>query len=444
MIALLPGSSAELRAAASHLRATTADLDTARRAAVRIEAVADGEHWRGEAFDAFRAATEQRPVPAALERAKGHMEEAAGRLEHLAARFDENQQTLRWCRSRLAALDPTDPEAAAERSAIERDAEAAWSDHRAGLAAVGDLLDVLDDRPFYAEPPPSTLERVAGGAGSLLLGVGEGLVELGQALVMVSQLLDPATWVGMWHDRDQLLAVLEYAWENPAEFASVLVESMLDLDMLMEDPARWLGRRIPDMLLVLATGGLGRVGMAAARSARTLRGGVAGRAVTGHLGTRLEPRTFGSAVAALGADGSRVARAGGAYARTDTSLGRLALRMDERFPSLATGRQLPGLLNDEIRGVTAIPLRVVAGPDPSPVVKRLTGPVVQRTADNVLTNGLTGQLGMADGLLVGNSYLAPEAKATMAAVLTTAVADRVADPVRTFQDLQAAADRRPC
>ena len=244
-VPLLPGSSSGLRASAAHLRSTLPDLDTAHRAAVQIEAITDGDHWRGEAFDAFRSVTERKPLPAAIDGARARMEEAAARLDWLAGRFDDNQETLRWCRARLAGLDAEDPAAAAERAAIDRDASRAWDDQREAARSVADLFDWMDDQPVFAEPPPSVLERVGRGAVSVVHGFAEGTWDLVSGLGQIALLFNPAalpfTLQRAWENRDQFMAVLQWAWDDPGAFFSQLGRAMLDLDMLLEDPAR-LGR----------------------------------------------------------------------------------------------------------------------------------------------------------------------------------------------------------
>ena len=449
-ITLLPGSSAGLRASAAHLRSTLTDLDTAHRAALQIEAITDGDHWRGEAFDAFRSVTDRKPLPSAILRARGHMEEAASRLDWLAARFDDNQQTLRWCRARLAGLDCTSPEYDAERTAIERDAARAWDDHRSALGSVADLFDRLDDEPVFATPPPSLLERVAGGAGSLAYGFYEGTRDLVvgtvELAIMFNPVMLPFTLQKAWNNRDEIRAVLDFARNDPLGFLAVLGRSMLDLDMLFEDPARWLGRRIPDILLTLATGGLGRVGTTAATSVRGLRGAVVADAALGRAGLlgragpylgavdtsadaagNLRSWTLMGRLNRLDADPDRLVRVdGGAFHRDDTLLGSLGARLDQLGPAVAIGRQIPGRINDEIKGVTSIPFRLAG----------IESPIAQRTFDTLVTDGLTGQLGIADGLLVGSSALSPAAQASMVGVLGVAAADAVSEPLDVYRDVR--------
>lgn len=465
-IQLLPGSSWELRSAATHLRSTSAELAVARRAAVRVEEITGGERWRGEGFDAFRANVERKPLPEAIDRAGGHMAEAASALDHLATRHDVNQETLRWCRTRLAALagaDASTPEAQAaieaERQAILADADEAWADQRRALDVVADLFDRLDDRPMFATPPPSVLDRV----GSFAYGVYEGGRDLVVATAQLAMLLNPAMMPlnarRAWNARDDIAAVARFAWNDPAEFGAALGRSLLDLDMLAEDPARWVGRRVPDILLTIATGGLGRVGTSAAMSVRSLRGatvgdrlvsvaGLGGR-VRGNIAPLVDAEDavslFGNGSIAgqlnrLGADPNLLHRTGGgAFHRTDTGLGQIGQRIDQLGPVAATVRQLPGRINDEIRGVTSLPLRTIRGADPGFLLQRATGPVVQRHLDSVITDGWTGRLGIADGLLVGAPALSPATQASMAGVLGVSLADQLWTPVETFRDLETAA-----
>ena len=51
-----PGNSGLVRAAAADIRSTLEQLRTAKTAAVRLDDITSGAHWRGDAFDAFREA----------------------------------------------------------------------------------------------------------------------------------------------------------------------------------------------------------------------------------------------------------------------------------------------------------------------------------------------------------------------------------------------------
>ena len=473
-IRLLPGSSVDLRAGAAAVRATLHDLDRARAAAVRIAEITGGEHWSGEAFEVFRAVVDRKPLPAALDHARSRMEQAAAGLDRLATAFDSDQQTLRWCRHRLAGLrdaagsasDELRAEIEAEMRAVLRDADDAWSNHRRSLSELADLYDWLDDQPTYAKPPPSALERIGGAVGSFVIGVGEGTWDMVTGVAELAMLLNPVMLPFTIHDaienRDQIMAVLQYAWDNPGEFLTELGKSMLDWETLMDDPARWLGRRVPDILLTLATGGMGKVGTSAALSVRGFRGARTADTLTDALRItdRMAPavalsrnadeaagllgsRGVMARLNRLGADPGRLARAGeaGAFARSDTVLGRLATRFDDAGGGATTvARQIPGRLNDEIRGVVSIPSRLVRGQfGGNVVVDRLTGPMSQAMTASHLTNGWTGRLGMIDGLLVGGPALSPATRNVMGGLLGFDLLDTMAGPLDTFRDVHAAA-----
>lgn len=481
MIEYLPGDSASIRAAASHIRRTTADLATARTAARRIEAVTDGAHWRGEAFDVFRAATERKPLVAAIDHAASTMETAAAKLDWFADRFDDNQATIRWCRGRLHALgvdasgrlpDEATAELASEVDRIRRDAERAVGDHRWALAEVAHLFDVLDDEPMYAQPPPSNWDRVRGAAdqvGNFVYGIGSGVVKLVVEVATLAFHLNPFmlpfTLQRIWDHRDQIVAILRYAWDNPGEFLLTLGEAMLDLDTLYEHGvARWLGERVPEIVLALLSGGLGTLGSRAAVAVRGVSRVRAADRVLELTGAahRFRPMRTGndavSAAADLGrgglanrlnrfdADPERLTRvsADGALARTDSALGRLATRLDANRV-VEVGRQLPGWINDEIKGFTSLPKRFFEMEHAAAASQSAAH--AQRKLDSFLTNGLTGDLGMIDGLLVGSGGISPKAQAAMVGVLGFSTADRIMGTVDVVGQLSAAADARgavPC
>ncbi|WP_436796286.1 hypothetical protein [Actinospongicola halichondriae] len=266
-----PGDSAAIRAAAADIRSTLPSLRSGRSAALRLEAVGQGVHWQGGAFEAYRRICEREPIVPAFDRAIDRMALAAERLDWFAERFEANTATIRWCRSRLAALGlggPVPDELVPDVQRIGWDAERAWDDHRASLANVAELFDWLDDQPTFATPPPSNWERVKGGAGhvwSFGVGVTEGTWELvsfsAEVMVFVNPLTGPLEWREAWSNREQVVAVLAFARDHPGEFATELGRSAVDLDTLTDDGvARWLGHRVPDLVLALSTGGLGTAG----------------------------------------------------------------------------------------------------------------------------------------------------------------------------------------
>ncbi len=498
-IALLPGDSWALRRSADEIRSTVTELATARIAAVHVEEITRGDHWRGEAFDAFRQVVSRDPLSPAIDHATARMHEAADQLAWFADRFDHLQSELRWCRSRHRALvaaleqaeaaaaaspdvaayhDTRAAELAAQIAAVRHRADAAWRDHDWAVEVVRDTFDRLDDQPRFAAPPPSALERVGGAALSFVegvagtlwsgtIGLAEGTRDLVVGLVEVAELLNPLMAPfrlrDAWNDREQIVAVLEHAWNNPGEFFGELGTAMLDLDMLFEDPARWVGRRIPDILLTVATGGMGRIGTTAASSVRALRGaqiadrtvsrvGLVSRVANVASSTADEAihamsssRTILQRVSSVGADTSRMERAGGlaSLTRTDTAIGRLATRFDQLGPAAQLGRQVPGLLNEEIRGFTSIPRRMLDDLLPTNRFGEAAGnvldhPTVAGAIDAHLSGGLTSQLGLVDGLLNGAPALSPEVLTGMAGLAGVDVLDRVAGVQGLLGDIGAA------
>lgn len=442
-----PGDSGAIRRAADELRSTLAELATARRAALRVAAVCDGAHWRGEAFDVFRAVVDRKPLPEAIDHARSRMADAAAQLDTFAARFEETIRTIAWCRSRLLALGlgegPVPEEHVAEVRRIAHDADAAWDDHRAALATVAEAFDRLDDEPTFARPPPSTFRRVAGVVeevndvtGEVLLGAGEALWELGTVAVQLGMFGHPVTapvmWRRLWNARDQVGAVLAYAWDHPGDFVLDFGRAVIDVDTWTEDGvARWIGRRIPDLVLALATAGTGRIGTTAAASARTLRGAraadrvVDGLGVADHLGPGRRAIRGLDRLDRLGADTGRLDRMeqAGAFGPIDAALERV-------------GRQLPGRLSDEIKGFTELPGRIVGPRLPASALVDHAGPTVQRRLDSVLSGGWTSRLDTIDGLVVGSEGLSPRTQAAMAGVLGADLTNRLADAGLVFSEVR--------
>ena len=459
-IDLLPGDSSAIRSAAGDIASVVPRLRTARGAAGQLEEVLVGDRWRGEAFDAFCQVVERKPLPRALDVAIERMGRAVEELQRFASRFDDHQDRLRHLRAQADVLsadltgniDPAEAAAVASRlRAIEDQARQVHEEHRRSLDQVAEVFDWLDDETTFATPPPSNWDRMTGAVGSALdglgdlwdvassfgLGVYEGFRDLVLGIRDLLVLLDPRGWPGLWAERGQLVAVLQYAWDNPVEFLGELGSALLDLDMLFSDPARWLGRRIPDLLLALATVGMGTVGSRAAGSVRTLRGPLTRMAKSGDAPTPSAAQQLGDAdgiagrYVRIGADDARLARTGsGAFNRTDTVLGRLAARADGLGTAVQTGRQLPGTLLDEIRVVTDLPLDAVLDRLPiSEGLREAVSPWAGRTFGSWATNGFTSQLGMIDGLLVGHAALSPQTYAALATVTGVSVLSTGADAV---------------
>lgn len=444
-VELLPGDSGSIRSAAADIASAIPRLRTAHTAAVRVDDVLRGACWQGEAFDAFRQVVERKPLPQALDLAVDRMGQAIDELHRFAGRFDEHQDRLRHLRAQAAALAATPggevdaaeaTEVASRLRAIEEQARVVQEEHRRSLDSVAEVFDWLDDETTFAQPPPSNWERISGTVGDAVEGLGDLAASFGlgvyegfrDMLLGIRDLvlsLDPRSWPDLWAQRGQLVAILQYAGENPVEFLGELGSALLDLDTLFSDPARWLGRRVPDLLLALATVGAGTVGARAAGTVRNLRGPLKAiddvrrppgpASPAGRLG---QADGIAGRYVGIGADDTRLTSTGrGAFSRTDTVLGRLATRADGLGSVVQIGRQLPGALASEIRVVTDLPLDTALGRLPMGAGTRDTlRPWVGRAFGDFATNGFTSRLGMIDGLLVGHAALSPQAYAAIAAV----------------------------
>lgn len=471
-VELLPGDSGAIRAAAGDIAGTIPRLRTAHHAAVRLDEVLTGGCWQGEAFDAFRQVVERKPPPQALDVAVDRMARAIDELARFAARFDEHQAQLRHLRAQAAEvaagsngdLDPAEAAAAADRlRVIEEQARAVHDEHRRSLDSVAEVFDWLDDETTFAQPPPSNWERVSGAFGDAVeglgdlaasfgLGVYEGFRDLVLGIRDLVLLLDPRGWPGLWAERGQLVTILQYAWDNPVEFLGELGAALLDLDTLFSDPARWLGRRVPDLLLALATVGAGTVGARAAGSVRTLRGPLRTAA---DAAAPLGPATAGGRLriadgiagryVRIGADDARLTSTGaGAFSRTDTVLGRLATRFDALGPAAQVGRQLPGTVLSEIRAITDLPVDMILRRLPlGDTTSGAATPWAGRAFGDLATNGFTSRLGMIDGLLVGHSALSPQAYAAIATVAGVDLLDSAAGVLGTADAITKAATPEP-
>lgn len=469
------GNSWSIRSGADQLRSTIEQLRTARVAAIRIEDITAGAHWRGDAFEAFKQAASHKPLPAAIDHASERMEQAASQLDSFAARFDRNVDTIRWCRSRLAALGieggEVPDELVGEVQRIGWDAEQAWDDHRAALRSVADLFDWLDDEPTFAKPPPSNWDRVTGAVdtmfdftNNILIGTAEAVVEMAKLAAEISLFVNPLTgpfkMYELWQNRDEFLAILDYAWNNPGEFALEFGKALIDLDTWREDGiGRWIGHRIPDLVLTLATGGYGAIGRGAALSVRGMRGGHLAAKFTDALAldrylrplTTMESATdaadllgatgFFNRANRMGADAAALDRVtvSGAFAHADTKLGQMATRFDGN-PIGELGRQVPGVISDEIKAFTQLPTRYLQQRfSDNTVIQNLT-PGVQSKFDNIVTNGWTGRLGIMDGLLVGAPALSPQTRQAMGAVLGTGLLNDLTGTVGVGAELASDAE----
>ncbi|MGH3973046.1 MAG: putative T7SS-secreted protein [Pseudonocardiaceae bacterium] len=115
-----------------------------------------------------------------------------------------------------------------------------------------------------APEKPSLLERAGETLGDFGEGVWEGVTGLAEFVWQVSPvrfMIDPAGYV---HDMMGLAAGLSTAVTNPKEF----FQTVIDWDTWKDNPARALGRLVPDLALALGTAGAGAVAARGGRAAQ--------------------------------------------------------------------------------------------------------------------------------------------------------------------------------
>jgi hypothetical protein len=267
-IELIEGSPGDLRSSAADLRTLAAGLDTVRSACVDLCSVTDGSSWYGQGFDAFREAVDRNPQPSDIDNAQRTIEGAAAILEALADGVERCQGDIDWCRQRMTNLglhgDDIPDELRGEVEVIDADAGAARSDHARHLRDAGTALAALTEDTIYAEPPPGFWDQVGdvlgvvgGQVWEFCVGIVEGVWEMVKGVVMiVAFVVQPWKWDDAWETIKQ---VVQFAIAHPDDFFLLVGQAIIDWETLRDNPARWLGKLVPNILLALATGGAGTV-----------------------------------------------------------------------------------------------------------------------------------------------------------------------------------------
>jgi hypothetical protein len=272
----LEGSPAALRSCASDLRTLAGDLSPAWTACHELGLITDGTSWHGEGFNAFRGKVDKNPKTSDIDNAQSMMGSAAGTLDTLATGLEDCQGRIDWCRQRIDALGLTEgdiPEDVRPQvEAIKSDADGARADYTRHLTTAGNSFEELTDKTVYAEPPPGFFESVANffvdvaqfGA-DFLVGIVEGVWEMVKGLVSIVALaFQPWKWPEAW---ETIKMLATYAWNDPLGFAKTMGAAIIDLDTLRENPAKWLGKLVPNILLAIATGGAGTAAVMVTRLA---------------------------------------------------------------------------------------------------------------------------------------------------------------------------------
>lgn len=287
-IALLEGSASELRTCATDLRTLAGELQPAWEACQQLQLITDGTSWNGDGFNAFRGKVDKNPTTADIDNAQSMMSSAAGTLDTLAGGVEDCQGRIEWCRRRIDALALPDDgdlsdDVKPQVEAIKHDADSARTDYEHHLVTAGHSFEALTDETVYAEPPPGFFEKlgnvVLGGlkfAGDFLVGIVEGVWEMVKGLYMiVAFVAQPWKWPEAW---DTIVMIAKYAYSDPMGFLGMVGSAMIDLETLKENPAKWLGKLVPNIALAILTGGAGtaasalsRVGAFASRFSRLAR-----------------------------------------------------------------------------------------------------------------------------------------------------------------------------
>jgi hypothetical protein len=275
-IELLDGSPSTLRSCAEDLRTLAGDLSPAWTACHQLGQITDGTSWHGEGFNAFRTKVDKNPKTSDIDNAQSMMQSAAGTLDTLATGLEDVQGRIEWCRQRIDALGLGDgdipDDVRPQVEAIKADVDSARADHKRHLTTAGRSFSELTDRTVYAEPPPGLFEsvgnffvEVAQIGADFLVGVVEGVWEMVKGLAMIVALAaQPWKW-------DEALATLgkivQFAIQNPGEFLKLVGQAIIDWETLKENPAKWLGKLVPNILLAIVTGGAGTAATVATRAA---------------------------------------------------------------------------------------------------------------------------------------------------------------------------------
>jgi hypothetical protein len=332
--AAIPGSAASLRAAADEYAATARDLLEASRA---VEGLTPGA-WRGGAALAFGAAREQL-TERLLDAGRCYDSAAVALARHATVLNWVEAEAAEACTdyarsaacTRHTAAGPT----AGQRAAIARWEAAAASADRSADATAQTLREATDRAPrgrgFWNEAGRTWAHFWRGAWDPI-----EDVATLVWRQNTVRAMVDPGGWL---RDTEALAS----GWRAEVRSPSTLAKDLVDWDTWSTDPARAAGRLVPQVVLALATAGVGGAAVKGAASAASIAGEVtAGRAATTVASAAAEART---AEAAAATASGRTAATGlvDAPASNASLRDALVLEVETRSPyplkaSEATGR----------------------------------------------------------------------------------------------------------
>lgn len=296
----VPGDPAALRSSATRLRATACRFAETGDALARVST--DG--WSGAAADDFRDAFSHEPQR--WEDAAAGFSGAAAALESHATVLEEARATAQWAaqeyargervtrearaaydadvaRARQEAADAaargqfrqllihpfSDPGEAVRRAALDVYTDTVTRVEASGLDAASAVRRACNGAPEQR----NWLEKAGAAVGGFLLGAGEAVRDLGKLVLWDLNPQAQLVWSGIrvatgqaeieeiqaeWQLADENLQnLVTAAREDPVGLGQHLGKAMLDWDTWKDDPARALGRLVPDALATVATGGAG-------------------------------------------------------------------------------------------------------------------------------------------------------------------------------------------
>lgn len=269
----LEGDPERLRSAGRMLHDAAGALDFAQRASEQLQKLTDGVSWRGNAFQAFKAGIEHQPLPKHLVNARNVLGRTGDELTRLATVLEDIQADAARLRTRadLLGVDGEVPEPQqAEVQAIQREYEDLKERRDRAMDQAAALIDELTDKTVFARPAPSLWGRVSGGfkaafnfSKEFAVGVVEGTVQIGKGIVMLGYMCTPQgmtrtiRWVS--ENRHMIGAAITYAMEDPFGMAKQVGKVVVDYDTLRQNPGRWLGKLAPELVIAVATAGVGGV-----------------------------------------------------------------------------------------------------------------------------------------------------------------------------------------
>ncbi len=287
---LVPGDPDEIDALVGRMAVLGDGLSAA---GAQLRAIEAGE-WVGQAADAFRSVVGQEPdkyenagsafstAASAIRGYTGALREAQGRAQQAISLYEQAEaQTQRW-RGQVARYESAqrsarasnDPEVMARADAMPSPGGDPGADERSEaqgmLAAAREevrsegrrVAGILEAEWQDAPNEPGMFDRMLGWGGEFLGGIWDatwGTVEFLWSISTIRMMIDPEGW---HRDMTALAQGIVYGITHPVEFG----KAILDWDTWRENPARALGRLVPDLILTLATAG----GGAAARGSRGL------------------------------------------------------------------------------------------------------------------------------------------------------------------------------